>query len=170
MMPKKTFAASWAAAVLVAAAGCTPTITTESGRALAQPSEQVGLRPVQIFITLGNPTDFDGNGYPHTILAVYLFPDQRQSQLPVWADGSFRFELRLPSGELIERWILPPEIVEQSRKKFAPGPGFLFFLRLAPGDDAIPQTIANLRGSFSGEAGVEIVGDVMSFRIGGNRP
>lgn len=169
MMPKKIFAASCVAVMLLA--GCNMTNTTASGRALARPSEQVGLRPVQIFTTLGNPTDSDGNGFPDTIPAVlYLFPDDRESHLPVWADGSFSFELRLASGELIGRWIFPSEIVEQSRRKLAPGPGFSFFLRLAPGDDAIPRTIASLRCWFSGDTGVEIAGDVMSLRIGGSRP
>lgn len=171
MMLRKTFAASLVSALLFVAAGCTATRTTASGRPFDLPSEQIGIKPVQIFITLGSQTDSHGNGFPDTIPAIlYLFPDERESRLPVWAEGSFHFELFLPNGEMIGRWVFPPEMVAKSRRKLAPGPGYSFFLRLTPGDDAIPATIVSLRSRFSGEDGVEITGGVMSLRIGRGQP
>lgn len=143
--------------------GC---VTVED-RPQARPVEDAA--PVQIFFARGNPTDSDGDGYADTIpVTVYLYPDRRVSELPVWADGTFTLTLSTLDGRQIDQWVFPPDIVEQSRRTASPGRCFGFFLRLGGDTDHMPPTTADIRVAFVGTDGRELpVAGPVSLQLGG---
>lgn len=102
--------------------------------------------PVQLTMNVGQPLlDSDGNGFPDSMeVWVYLFPSERYSRLPVWSAGSFEFRLRAADGSLLGAWDIPAESAAAFRQQFAPGPGYVFGLALAEGEDAMPRVTANL--------------------------
>ncbi len=127
------------------------------------------ITPVQIQLNVGMPFDADGNGYADTIQAlVYLFPDSRVSPFPVRNSGTFNFIMQDGSGNLVAQWVFPPEIVEQAQRNLPAGPGYSMYLRLAPGEDAIPPLSADIHVWFLTESGQEIRSTGRaSVRLGG---
>lgn len=128
-----------------------------------------GTRPVQMFLSVGTPTDSDGNRLPDTIPAlVYLFPDEAISKLPVWAAGEFRFLLRYPDGTEIGRWTYPADIAKNAERTMGPGPAYSFILRLGPGEDRIRSAVVELWGEFVGADGHKArVSSPVIIRMGG---
>lgn len=145
------------AGVLLAA--CAPATrvdgTGPGERSVERPRAAVSdLEPVQMLMSRGTPTDSDGNGFPDTIpVVVYLFPDARESDLPIWSMGAFRFEISSADGRPVGRWEFGDALAERARVRLAPGPGYSFFLRLGPGEDRLPPINAELRASFVHESG-----------------
>lgn len=121
-------------------------------------TQPLGLEPVQIQLTLGLPTDANGNGYPDTIHAMaYLFPDSQKGHYqPVEDKGSFYFEMRNPSGQVQAQWLFPPEIVEQAQRRTMAGVGYSMYLRLGEGADQMPPTAMDVRVEFRRVAGGSI--------------
>ena len=126
--------------------------------------------PRQLWLAVASPTDANANGYADTFqVIIYLFPDREVSAIPVWADGSFEFELASPEGEVIDRWTFSPEATERARQRLAPGPGFSFFLRLAGDRDVREPVAASLSAAFiHAESGARLAADsAASVRLGG---
>lgn len=128
--------------------------------------------PVQIHLTVGLPSDADGNGYPDTVQALaYLFPasdDSKESKLPVVAKGSFEFVMQNPAGTVIARWVFPPEIVDRAARKLPAGVGYSMYLRLAEGEDVMAPMGVDIRCRFITVEGTEVRGlGRATVRLGG---
>lgn len=147
--------------------------TADPGRATERPSATVSrLEPLQMLLTRGTPTDSDANGFADTVpVVVYLFPDARDSNLPIWSTGTFRFDIRAEDGRNVGKWEFGGDLGERARVQLAPGPGYSFFLRLGPGQDRLPPINAELRASFVHEGGrVVETGGAATVRLGAARP
>ncbi|MFG0306825.1 MAG: hypothetical protein ACF8Q5_11490 [Phycisphaerales bacterium JB040] len=138
--------------------GCTQTgeqrISESEAARIRRSAEFSNAVPVQMLLTVGTPRDSDGNRYVDTIpIVVYLFPEASESSLPVWSRGRFEFELRSSTGDTISRWVFSEDIAAGARVSMSPGPGYSFFLRLAPGLDTRIEGRADLHGFFTHENG-----------------
>lgn len=143
--------AGWAFAAL-ALAGC-----AGDGQRRKPDASLQDLEPVQIQLTLGLPSDSDGNGYPDTVHAMaYLFPDSRYSDQPVSDTGTFYFEMHNASGQLAAQWVFPPEIVEQAERRMPAGPAYSMYVRLAEGADRMPPSAMDIRVQFLSETGTRV--------------
>ncbi|MFI4898226.1 MAG: hypothetical protein ACIARR_10410 [Phycisphaerales bacterium JB059] len=151
--------------------GCASGSSVEDGPTHARPATQsASHKPRQLWLAVASPTDANANGYADTFqVIIYLFPDREVSAIPVWAEGSFEFDLRTPEGETIDRWSFTPEAAQRARQRLAPGPGFSFFLRLAGDQDVRDPVVANLGVTFiHAETGERLVADsAASVRLGG---
>lgn len=120
------------------------------------------LEPIQVQLTVGLPSDSDGNGYPDTVQALaYLFPepgDSSESRLPVYADGTFEFVMQNAAGEVVARWVFPPEQVARAARHLQAGVGYSMYLRLAPGQDVMPPMGLDIRCRFITTDGHEVRG------------
>lgn len=124
--------------------------------------------PVQMQITLGLPSDSDGNGYPDTMQAVvYLFPDSRVSVLPVRTEGSFEFVMQTTAGDVAAQWVFDPQRVREATRMLPAGPGYSMFLRLTPGADVMQPTNMEIRCRFLSSDGRQIRGMGGTVRLGG---
>jgi hypothetical protein len=104
--------------------GCGST-TTRSGepqvttRAAASNDEPTVRRVV---LMAARPRDRDGDRSPDQYpVMVLLFG---RSELPVHAAGTLIGELRLESGDVVRRWVVPPESLQQAARDFPAGPGY----------------------------------------------
>lgn len=147
---------SWALTAVVLLGGCAASreSAAEPGPEFERPVASVSaLEPVQMLLSRGTATDSDANGFADTIpVVVYLFPDARESDLPIWSRGTFRFEVT-SEGRRVGRWEFGPELTARAQVRPAPGPGYSFLLRLGPGQDRVPPINADLRASFIHESG-----------------
>lgn len=120
------------------------------------------LEPIQVQLTVGLPSDSDGNGYPDTVQALaYLFAepdDSRGSKLPVYAHGTFEFAMQNAAGEVVAHWVFPPEQVTRAARHLQAGVGYSMYLRLAPGKDVIPPMALDIRCRFITVEGHEVRG------------
>lgn len=154
-------------ALLASLGGCTST-----GGSRSRPSSASQRPPVQIQLTVGLPSDADGNGYPDTVQALaYLFPandDNRESKLPVAAKGSFEFVMQNAAGTVLARWVFPPDIVDRAARRLPAGVGYSMYLRLAEGEDVMAPTGVDIRCRFITVEGVEVRGlGRATVRLGG---
>lgn len=150
---------------LVAAPGC-----ASSGDARRKPQQpRTDLEPIQIQLTVGLPSDSDGNGYPDTIQALaYLFPDSKQSVLPVRGNGTFEFVMQDAAGDVIAHWAFPPDVVDQAARNLPAGVGYSMYLRLSPGKDVMAPSSVDIRCRFISASGQEVRGlGRASVRVGG---
>lgn len=156
---------------VVLLAGCAT--VPDDGPAPSKPRpamESSEHEPRQLWLAVASPTDSNANGYADTFqVIVYLFPDREVSAIPIWAEGSFEFELTTPDGEPIDRWYFGVEATERARQRLAPGPGFSFFLRLAEESDVRDPVAASLTAAFvSDRTGQRLAGNgAASVRLGG---
>ncbi len=114
------------------------------------PQQPAGITPDRV-LPSSSPVlaDTDRNGYVDTLtVTVYLFA--RGYDLPVSAPGSFEFEMSGQDGEVIETWILDERAVRAGEKRFMPGPGYQFDLKLldSSGGDKMPAQRAEVRTRF----------------------
>lgn len=153
---------AWMLVPLLAAflGGCSldgPTSATGSRVREAPRASRIGnsnAEPVQVFLSRGTPTDSDADGFADTIpVIVYLFPLAADSQVPVWAAGEFEFRLLDQNQRLVARWVFPPDVALESRKRLPPGPAYSFFLRLGADADQMPRQSLELSGVFRSESG-----------------
>ncbi|RMH12137.1 MAG: hypothetical protein D6695_07500 [Planctomycetota bacterium] len=153
---------AWSAALL---AGC----STSSERRVRNPQPREDLEPVQIQLTVGLPYDSDGNGYPDTVQSlVYVFPDSRESALPIRVKGTFEFAMQNAAGDVVAHWVFPPDVTDQAARFLPAGIGYSMYLRLAPGQDVMGPTSLDVRCRFVTVDGVEVRGQGRaSVRFGG---
>ncbi|MCL4222520.1 MAG: hypothetical protein KJZ65_14260 [Phycisphaerales bacterium] len=154
-------------ALLVGMGGC-----ASSGGSRPKPPPVSQRPPVQIQLTVGLPSDSDGNGYPDTVQAIaYLFPandDSKESKLPVAAKGTFEFVMQNAAGTVLARWVFPPEIVDRAARRLPAGVGYSMYLRLAEGEDVMAPTGVDVRCRFITVEGVEVRGlGRATVRLGG---
>ena len=156
---------------VLALCGCATVPDEPPARAARAPAMSGATHePRQLWLAVASPTDANANGYADTFqVIVYLFPDREVSAIPVWAVGSFEFELTDPEGEPIDRWYFGVQASERARQRLAPGPGYSFFLRLAGDSDVREPVVASLTGTFvSDRTGERLPGSgAASVRLGG---
>lgn len=154
-------------ALLASLGGC-----ASSGGAHSKPSAASQRPPVQVQLTIGLPSDADGNGYPDTVQALaYLFPandNDSSSKLPVAAKGTFEFVMQNAAGTVLARWVFPPEIVDRASRHLPAGVGYSMYLRLAEGEDVMSPMGVDIRCRFITVDGVEVRGlGRATVRLGG---
>ncbi|KAA0216270.1 MAG: hypothetical protein DYG94_05445 [Leptolyngbya sp. PLA3] len=143
-----------------------------SGDSRANPVPASTRPPVQVQLTVGLPSDADGNGYPDTVQALaYLFPasdDTRESKLPVAAKGSFEFVMQNAAGTVLARWVFPPDVVDRAARHLPAGVGYSMYLRLAEGEDVMAPMGVDIRCRFITADGADVRGlGRATVRLGG---
>ncbi len=124
-------------------------VNADSGSGRAVKPAPPGTRASQMLLVAGVPTDADANGYPDTVpVVVYLFAPADVHPLPLRERGEFRFLLRDQDGQELGRWSFSPESSEEAAQSLPPGEGYVFGLRLPPGQDRVRNQPTSLTAQF----------------------
>lgn len=98
------------------------------------------------------PVDIDSNGYVDTFnVYVFLFPRPDKFDLPIFVDGTMKFELLDEDERPVVEWVFSQEQVRQARTRPLPGPSHQFQLSLidAAGTDRFRAARTQLRVTFT---------------------
>ncbi|MCW5756406.1 MAG: hypothetical protein KIT54_04130 [Phycisphaeraceae bacterium] len=92
------------------------------------PMPPADLMPRRVMVAKHSEIDVDGNGYIDGVLVtVYYFNPDRPppgSEQPFHRDGTLKFQLVGPQGEVLCEGQFSPEIMAKSRSDQAFGPGY----------------------------------------------
>ena len=111
-----------------------------SSSELVAKSDEPVIRRVVLLAAM--PRDRDGDRSPDQYpLMVLLFG---RSELPVHAAGTIVGELRLENGDVVRRWVVPPESLNQAARDFPAGPGYELGFQLELDSDRRQRESADL--------------------------